>query len=724
MNVNPFRYTLENVNTGVTKVLEASVSQWETATENMYRHEIYQTVDIEEQLSMRYINKGGEGVDEGGYWFVKAAYEADGYEANVLLHKEKLNRYTNGYEPFYTGKLQYNPEGYKPNLSDKYIDINSISTGKLEKFLARDQINYNVFSLISSDDVTVTDFTNPYRLATYPKVDLYRYAYTAGNWNGSDSTTTGATGTFKYLSTSETAQMLGSRYKGDESPQTDLIYENTTSEELYLTVNIIGSYLMRSNFRPDTPIQPGNSGEVTYTGKIIAKDELGVEISSTTIFTRNHFTVNISSDNEQESTGSINTSFSEWIPIDGTIELVIEYEILVTDQTVAAASITPLSKMDVLELYTGAADSEVKGVMIYEAFTRLIQLMTSETDTSKLLQSEILGRTDSEFQTYVSNGLLSLQHIMNGYAARGFTDKALNLKFRGLFQDASLIRPIGCYYDSVNDYFEIESIDNYYLDEIFPIHLGDVTELKMTMAGDYYFNEIKSGYPKSENEDTQGLNEFNVETEHSTPINYKGAKNLRSRLRASTIDIETLRRRNNIDYNSEDNKKDNYNFMCTVDSSYNVIQGNATNLNGFIGIEQYYNLDKTPRINQSRQGKTIVDPQLFKNTSPKIKFISAEKGQNISYTDPLTGLVVNEFDDIIPSEDSLILPEFYEFEGIYTEEIRSALKLHRHSALPFYDGHGNTIYAYIPIKGGIEANIHKQTAKYKLVRANETRLPI
>jgi hypothetical protein len=359
--------------------------------------------------------------------------------------------------------------------------------------------------------------------------------------------------------------------------------------------------------------------------------------------------------------------------------------------------------------------------MPYEAYSRLIQLITSETDTAKLMQSTITGRTDSEFQTYPSNGDLSLEHITNGWQLRQFTSRALNLNFRDLFLSQHAISPIGVWYDKTNDYFVLEDIEYFFKDEAFPVHLGSVKDLKRTPAKEFYYNTLTTGYPKTDYEEYKGVNEFNVETDHQIFVETKSKKNIRSPYRQETAGVFFARNKNIETFASEDTKYDSYVFINTVNSSYEVIQGGLSNLAGFEGIEQYYNCTKTPRQNAIRHGKFSTEPALYKDASDDIQFTKSSKDTEITYTDPTQGINVSEFDDIpqIALANKLIEPEFYECEIEYTKELRDELKIDPHRYFQMYDINGEEIITYL---WSLEGNPYKGTGKYKGIKANTARL--
>ena len=117
------------------------------------------------------------------------------------------------------------------------------------------------------------------------------------------------------------------------------------------------------------------------------------------------------------------------------------------------------AKVKLYEKSASPGSGDVYVYYPYEIASRLIQQITDETDSAKLLHSDILGRTDSQFQTYASDGIASLIAMTNGYKLRGY-DRTINFDLKNFFKCLDQISQLGLWYDSVNDRFVIESITN------------------------------------------------------------------------------------------------------------------------------------------------------------------------------------------------------------------------------------------------------------------------
>ena len=186
------------------------------------------------------------------------------------------------------------------------------------------------------------------------------------------------------------------------------------------------------------------------------------------------------------------------------------------------------------------------------------------------------------------------------------------------------------------------------------------------------------------------------------------------------VRIELARRKNKDTAASEDTKYDSEIFFTKLNSDYETIQGELEELDGFAGISEYYNLTKTPRQNLQRQLK-LYQAALFKDASEIVQFTSSEKDNDVSYQDPQTGNIVNEYDDIEQTGEAMTKPEFYEFESYYTHAIRKEIKKDPHRVIVFLDKEGVKKYGYI---WEITATVDAMTATYKLIRANENRLSL
>lgn len=722
-----FLHILTNLKTSEVKTLTASPADWQDLSIRTFRSMRYNGVFSSDGISQRFPKVGGRHEDQCGYYFISDAYETDGTDAEIKYERKILDPFTHAYIPDFVGMLDFNADaGW--NYTDQWWEIKSKDSSKSNKFITRDEIDYNIFSLVSTDDVTVPDFDNPYQDAYYKKVDLFLELALIGKYLGSGTIFTGdGDGFLGLVSSGVIINEVGNRNSiSDEwdGEWQQLIYTNELDTDVIITDLVIEAKVDVDFYFNQTSESNSAEGEVRWF--LFVRDKDGNSIANLSIADlETNEIANITEEvYEQINHYILIQSPSFTIPPGGymTLQYLVGFRTS-NNMRLDWFSNTQNISFSYYEKTVGWPDNSIKGMMVHEVATRLFQLQTSETDTTKLVYAPILGKEDSEFRinpiadTYPEAGYLSYEHLTNGFQLRQITGRAINVSFWKLFQSLSAITPLGCVYEEDKDRLYIDSIENFYENEVMPIHLGYVTELKTYAYKDAYYNKIFSGYKSTDYEEFNGANEVNSKTEHQTAVNTKSNKTLSSDIYADTVNMEIARRANFSIEVSKDTKQDKLNFLTTLDEGYETVQGGITIIDAWKGANQYYNLTKTPRQNLQRQLKTEA-AQFFKKVDGKIKFTSSSKDNNIRYVDPETGNTVNEFDDInVGNTDNsrLFNAEIDEFEGLYTYEIRQAIKNNKHKMIPYYNKDGNERFGYILEIDGL---IVQQKAQYKVIRAN------
>lgn len=719
-----YEYILTNENSGATHTLNNNPDGWDSLEETFYRHEIYNSVLYKESSNQMFVRKGLN--DEGGYQFIKNAYDADGIKAKVRLDRRKLNPYSQQYVSHFTGYLDFNPKsGIK--FTDDGVDVNIIDSSKLEKFLSRDELELDLFSLESVDGITISDFpVAPSTAFVFKPIDISLALQASGNFNEYASLTVPYLGFIiekTQFAGTKIINEIGDRITIEDPTGGFTIYNNTTNQNTYLTnINFIGSgtidYVASSTFR------------IALSINFEIYDSIGTLID-TLIAYRSPFVLYDNINGTGQLTYSIASpmlggiSFIE-VPSGGYVNFLssvgVGAPILGGGGNCTIDVNLTLSNLFFYEKSNGYPQSSVFGHMIHNAIERSIQLITSETDTTKLLNANILGLSGSaggnQFRAYPSDGKYGNEFLFNGFAARQILNKSLNVSFRDLFNSMSYVDPLMLWYDKVNDYFIIDEIDQAFKMEAYSTNLGEVKNLKTYPAQDFYFNQLLTGYEKTDNEDFSGANEINTETEHSLSYEVKVKKELRGNIKRSSIDIELLRRKNVSLYASEDTKNDKQNYIVLTSGTY-ASQGDLSDASGFPNIEQYYNLTRTPRQNLIRWMK-VLKATMFKHPTEEIKFVSSYKDSDITYTDPTTGLSVNENSNIPQTTvEKIFNPEFDEFEAVYNDEVRDAIHADPHKYWEYYDRDGNIRRGF---NWEVTGNLHTQKGQFKLLRINENLL--
>jgi hypothetical protein len=717
------QFWLENLDTS--EVKQVSVADSDEIEERHFRSMDYNSVLRTDTIPIQFPRDGGRAFDRGGYYFILNAKDARGTKARIQLTVKRLNPFTDGYEDSFQGMLEFSPQGGFTQEVE-FVSVKVVDSRKLAKFKERDEIDYNVFSLVSSDNVIVPDFTNPYTEATYKKIDIYLDLESEGAIRfGGFTIETAIEPSYIQEYDGETIINEIEDRISISDPGELTIYSTDLDSDSLIIDNIISA---------NTFISLGNvivlSGATTWR---ITVSYVYYSYNSDNIVQSTEKVILEIIEGSGSGTWTMDSSINNISVPDITVLSGgwLDFGLLIEAETLAGGNIdvfgvinnnvSKYTNISFVEQTLGWEDNQIRGMYPLELGSRLLQLTTSETDTSKLLDASILGRTNSEFQTYSIDGYLSREFATNGFQLRQLVNRALNVNFKDWFRSLSAISPIGLWYNKVRDIFVIEDIEEFYKPELFPVSLGEAKNLKTTDFKELYFNSIQSGYPKTDYEDFQGVNETNTETEHEISIETKSKYEARSRYYGDSIGQELARRKNVSKFASQDTKYDNKVYLTTLNTSDETKQGGLYQLSGFKGIEQYYNMLKTPRQNLRRQSPLLLSP-LYKDISEIITFRNSVKDTNIRYADLGTLTVINEFDNIEQTglRDRLIDPELDEFEGLYTEEIANEIVNDPHRIFHYTDIDGADKYGYI---WDVKGNRIKGVATYSLIKCNPNRVP-
>lgn len=712
-----YQYTLNYIDLGFDETLNLNPLGWNDLGLTFERNEFYNSVLRSFTLTLKFPKKPG-----GGGENIRESYLTKGISAKVEITISELNPNTYEYDNFYEGILDFNR--YKDERD--FTEIGVIDAGKLQRFISRDEIDYNLYSLVSTDDVVITDFSNSPKDIILKPIDIYLTVEQevlmtnlpdSDKWSNDPNQGDLEDKQDFFNDPTIDINEIGDRLKTESDSIT--IYTNDTDGDVLI------------NFQDTSTIEDNSIIlYATTTPQSIVEMQIYIEIlvrkgedtlTSYFLFNETFNYFNISSSNDP-----INYDISVLADVYGTFTVPPEYSLeLYCGMT--AVEFTPQvpgisvmvveirndfrCNLDFIEQSLSIDQTPCESFFPYEAFTRLIQLMTSETDTDKLLYSEFFGRVDSEFQTYGSNGDGSLDGIGSAWNIRQFPDKAFNVNMRDLFGTfGKSIYALGLGFDRTNDRFYIEPIENFYDSSYLMFDLGEVFELVISPYQDAFFSKINSGYEeKGEYEDFQGVNEYNLSSEHSAPLPVKQTEIIKGVLNTDSIGIETTRRYQYSDNASKDTKNDDKIYIYRTDGS-TVIR--ATGASGFLGIEQYYNLAFTPRENIIRHAGLYKSSLWLHDLL--IKFVKAQKDANITYENQ-NGNTVNEHDDIDGTDllkTQLFQPEIYEFESKIYPYMVEVLNDNPHGYIRFtFDG--NTYEGFLlSVESG---EYYQRKANYRLI---------
>jgi hypothetical protein len=380
------------------------------------------------------------------------------------------------------------------------------------------------------------------------------------------------------------------------------------------------------------------------------------------------------------------------------------------------AQITPgttVANFDLVEFYPSLDTSAVDCFFDFEMGTRLIQICTGETDTSKLLDSNIFGRTDSEFQTYPSNGALAYIATTSTKKLRNFPDATITLNFKDWFKSRDRMDNLAMWFDKANDRFRIEEKEQVYKDELI-YDFGVVSNLKVRPYKGGYWSQLMTGTnEKGDYEKVSGAQEYNIKSEHSIDFPVKDKLDLRVPYNTDsrTMDFSRISRYEN--QGSTDTKEDNKIVIVKTDGTETIVNG--SDYGDFLGIDEMYNIDYSPRNCILNNGNWIGSV-FEKDDNGVIKFRNNSK--DIDFTKVNSP---NEQADIEKSElgTPLYFPEEFEFDFQINDEGIKAIEADPHG---YYRGEtqdGKEFFVYS--NADFQINDFKGIGKGTFLKANKDR---
>ena len=390
---------------------------------------------------------------------------------------------------------------------------------------------------------------------------------------------------------------------------------------------------------------------------------------------------------------------------------------LVSTGTITPAFTFEPTLLEVYEVTPAKADTSHDIPLLHEIGAKLLEIMTGEADA---LDSDLLGRTDSEPRTYSSDGDYSLTGLASGNILRGNTygEKPFSTTFYDYFKSLDALYNLGMWYNGTD--FEIkEKVDYFKNSQI--IDLGEVKDLEISIAADKYFNKINCGYQNElEYEELNGTQNFNVPAKFVNSIAaIDNTLDIASIYHADDYGIELARK--NADENStEDSKFDEQIFIITGQrdgGNYITLQG----YDDFTVIESIYspdtrlNLNITPKRNLLRWQNVLNVPEFISNNDTQ--YSTKQFGLALETKKTAEAANVVETDDITYATQPIYYPEIYNF----TAKVEFAHILQLGS-----DPHGYVEFTYLgtTYKGFIlevSTELFNRRGNWTLIKLNASR---
>jgi len=644
-----FQYTLTHATDPSSPlVLTHSPAGWDKKSITFFYHKTYKSVFRSASLDLRFVKEGKE--------FIDTIFDSEGIEAEIGISIYIQNPVSLLYNiAFYTGILDLSKREWDVDFTSCPI----IDGSKEAAFIGNDELEFDLNSLVAYDNTTVVAFLYQPETLNLPALDLYRYAKTQAVKQVIDEAIQATENVTTYAQNTTTLiNDLGDNLLENDNK----IYENKSAASIDVNIvydwSLVGTVIFSA--RVGLPLL------VDYTLKAIHKNSVGAVQNTMTLATLAEVgaaggnTVNVSESGSQDVTYTF------------AVGDYLEYEIDYTmgdweaGETIEIDLLNTFNPHTIIEEITTPPATTCRIFMAYEAVSRMVQLMTGETNTSKLIYSEILGRTDSEFQTYASDGDASLLAITNGINIRKLT-RAINCKFKDLWLSIANMYDLGLWYNRTSEYFEIKERSEFRDTSRVIIDLGEVKEMRITVAEDYVFNKILTGQVgKGEYEELNGVDEINLPAEYSTIITkIKNTLDIRIPYRTDSVGIEYQRRKK---LSADDAKYDDTNFIiqCVRDGgNYAPELGSAVSATSddIINVENYYNMRHTPKA-LIKTNKARVAPPFWKSLTSLLQFRKNQFDNDVSTTENYlseNNPLVSYF--LFPSE---IAPIYYNFNSPLT----------------------------------------------------------
>lgn len=671
--MSEYEYILDD---GAPETLTIAPIGWDESGLVWERHELYGSVFRAYSTSLKFAIKAGGGGD-----IIIDNYDTDGIKAAITITINKRNPQTDAFDLLFLGIL---------DLATTYsrerdlVEV-AIIDGSIEnKFITRDKINYDLNSVISTDGTAIDAFVDSPVSVEFSEIEFNLDIESSGAQNEDAQIITEAEETVQigYLADTVDLNEIDKRLKVSEDPASLVFYKNTTKYDVIVNLTFEESnFAATANFVSSGGNMTGSIAVVIRIRQFSNTDS-PVPGGDFNLVAGALAVINVPVSPKEETTNSFKSGAytSAVIEPGGYLQYIYDFTsgaIFTNIESVSCEIFSTVTEFDFTETLQSAT-SDVDCFMPYEAFTRLIQLMTSQTDEAKLLHSNFLGRTDSEFQTYVENGVGANDAITVGWYLRQFTGKPINANMRDLFTDFRNKYNIGLAYDRVNERFVIENITEFYQSGSLMFDMGNVSDLTVVPYDKAYFSKFDTGYKnKVSFEDFNGIFEFIAPAEHSSDMPVKDSLNIQVPYYGDSVGMALARLRSIDVAISEDTKYDEriYIVRTSVAGGLHVTDTHTDTVTG----RDYYNIALTPRENLIRWGG-LINAMMWKDATFDILFVQNQKDFNLEYVNQNAD-TVNEQDDVAHTEfalNKLFNPEVAKFEAFITPAMITQLDTNPH----------------------------------------------
>lgn len=656
---------------------------WDQKTISFIRHEFYGSVLRSLSLSLRFIREGRT--------LLLSAYDDHGINAEVTIQIQYRDPATDTFSDYYTGIIDYS----KMRITRDWVEVPIIDNTNVAKLISRDEIEIDVTNLTDIDGGTITEFTGGFaKEANIQGPDISLGAlYDDTGIAPEDlprkaiSFTQNFNYTHDYFPTSQPYQVneIGTDSANIPDDTNFYIFTNNTdgvvTVDYDLELDISGTVDVTNPVNGTVRIKGGCTDDVDF----LLWEQTGLNVT-------NNWTINETatfSFSKNLAAGAsiyfkITCSGTDTGPVGSmTFDLVVDHVKILIKRV----------------FFVGVATPVVTNVLLpHETLTRLLQKITGATVT---LDASIIGRTDSEPDTYGSDGAYSLMSIASGYMLRDFplANKPVNFTLRDWFRSYSSIAPIGLWYDETADEWQLYSLDQFYKNSEV-ISLGEVAEFERFIDEKYFYNSLQCGYEDvpSHEEDGSRLVIHDTKEFSNNIVLVKNIKSFLSSFKADDYSITFLQRNLYVSDPGADTRYDKGIYFVTLQRNGADIESitgydNFSELDGVLNKAERLNLDITPVRNLNRHLQEVATAYYLMSGTKTLRFHKSDFNIDFS-SKKVAGSTIGELDNLTISTQPLYHPEVYNFRAPVTAAQITSLLADPHGYVTF-TYQGTTYKGYI-----------------------------
>lgn len=304
-----------------------------------------------------------------------------------------------------------------------------------------------------------------------------------------------------------------------------------------------------------------------------------------------------------------------------------------------------------------------------------------------------------------------------GNAIRGFTDAVMKWNFADFFQFWDCFSSVGIDANGT----QVTLSEKKDIDDATYIDLPEPSNLKVSVDGDFLYNELAIGYPEIKNDIgvLNGNEEFNCGFLFSMGVMKKPARlDKVSKTSASCYAIEKIRI-TTVNKDTTDYKLDNDVFAVAIDDTlvpesgaipahYSLDRSLNASSTGLIEKDSVFNLPLSPHLNFKRNGPELRS-RLWKCDYKTLKYQSSDKNNKLTFTDPVYGPIVEKADENIGGLGTrFFTPVVFDIEVPVDYNTTSLLEIvpRKKVRFPFY---GDTYTGiYMKAQSGLASNKSQQ----------------